>query len=76
MLEIIIAILLSIGVQTKEQNISIQSDTIGTNGIETVIFTDNSSGDSYIMTGTEQNGWGIQSTGGGAASNNGTPATQ
>jgi hypothetical protein len=75
MLEIIIALLLSIGVQTGEKNISILSDSTGSNGIETVTFVDNSSGDTYTMTGTEQNGWGIQPTGQGT-NNNSAPPTQ
>ncbi len=64
MLEIIIAILLSIGVHTSGKNIIIKSDSIAPDGTETITFTDNASGDSYIMIGTEQNGWGIQSAGG------------
>ncbi len=72
MLEIILAILLSIGVHTSGKNIIIQSATIAPDGTETVTFTDNASGDNYIMIGTEQNGWGIQSAGGSAPANDNT----
>jgi hypothetical protein len=63
MLEIIIAILLSIGVKSDGSDIKIMSDTIGPDGTEQVTFADNSNGNVYSLIGTEQNGWGIQPNG-------------
>ncbi len=59
MLEIIIAILLSIGVKANPGDIQILSDTSTPGGVEQVTFYDNSNGNSYSMIGTEQSGWGI-----------------
>jgi hypothetical protein len=63
MLEIIIAILLSLGVKSDGSDIKIISDTMGQDGTEQVTFYDNSNGNTYCMVGTEQNGWGIQPNG-------------
>ena len=71
MLEIIIAILLSIGVKSDGSDIQILSDTMTPTGVEQVTFMDNSNGTTYTMDGTEQNGWGIQANGTGTASGTG-----
>ena len=63
MLEIIIAILLSIGIKSDGSDIQILSDTMTPTGVEQVTFMDNSNGTTYTMDGTEQNGWGIQPNG-------------
>ena len=60
MLEIIIAILLSLGIKSDGKDIQILSDLHAPNGTEQVQFYDNSNGNTYSIIGTEQNGWGIQ----------------
>jgi hypothetical protein len=71
MLEIIIAILLSIGIKSDGSDIQILSDAMTPTGVEQVTFMDNSNGTTYTMNGTEQNGWGIQPNGAAPASGTG-----
>jgi hypothetical protein len=75
MLEIIIAILLSIGIKSDGSDIQILSDTVTPTGVEQVTFMDNSNGTTYTMDGTEQNGWGIQPNGAALASGSGASST-
>jgi hypothetical protein len=69
MIEIIIAILLSIGINTDGSDIKIISDTTNKGGTEKVTFIDNTTGNTYSMVGTEQNGWGLV---GNTSNSNGT----
>ncbi len=60
MIEIIIAILLSIGVKANPGDITIVSDTFEPNGTEHVMFFDQAPCNGYVMIGTEQSGWGLK----------------
>ncbi|MEI6815542.1 MAG: hypothetical protein WCL14_02940 [Bacteroidota bacterium] len=59
MLEIIIAILLSLGIKSDGSDIKILSDSVSPTGTEVVTFYDGSNGNQYSIGGTEQSGWGI-----------------
>jgi hypothetical protein len=59
MIQIIIAILLSIGVKSTGNDIQILSDHKTPRGTEIVTFYDNSNSTTYTMYGTEEHGWGI-----------------
>ncbi|MEI6815544.1 MAG: hypothetical protein WCL14_02950 [Bacteroidota bacterium] len=63
MLEIIIAILLSIGIKSDGSDIKILSDNTSKDGYEKITFRDVSTGDNFVIGGTEQSGWGIINTG-------------
>jgi hypothetical protein len=61
MLQIIIAVLMTIGVYATPSQITILSDTKSANG-EVVKFNDSGNNTNYTMTGgTEESGWGITS---------------
>ena len=62
MLEIIIAILLSIGIKSDGSDIKIISDVKAADGTEQVKFYDATDGNTYSIIGTEQNGWGLNGT--------------
>jgi hypothetical protein len=68
MIQIIIAILLSIGVKSTGGDIQILSDQTTPGGTEMVTFYDNSNSTTYTMIGTEEHGWGIT----GASNDGGT----
>ena len=71
MLEIIIAVLLSIGVKSDGSDIKILYDDINKGGTEKVQFYDATDGNTYSMVGTEQNGWGIVSSSASGTEQNG-----
>ncbi|MEI6815543.1 MAG: hypothetical protein WCL14_02945 [Bacteroidota bacterium] len=62
MLEIIIAILLSLGIKSDGSDIKILSDRTSKSGYERVSFVDVTTGDHFVIGGTEQSGWGIISS--------------
>jgi hypothetical protein len=60
MIQIIIAVLMSIGVYATPTTINILSDK-QTGNHEKVTFTDSDNNTTYMMIGTEEIGWGITS---------------
>ena len=60
MIQIIVAVLMSIGVNATQSSITILSDK-KTGNHEKVTFTDSDNNTSYMMIGTEEIGWGITS---------------
>lgn len=61
MVELLLTLLMSIGVNCNSDDISITKDNIeGKSGNEKVNFVDTSTGISYVAIGTEQNGWGVK----------------
>ena len=71
MIEIIIAVLLSLGIKSDGSDIKILYDNVNTGGTEKVQFYDATDGNTYSMVGTEQNGWGIVSSSASGTEQNG-----